>query len=265
MRRITEVDHNKLMEYIMIEPEYNTYLFGDIEMYGFRNESLSLFTDCRDDNFNFILMKYFDNYVLYSHSGKFDSRRISDFLLKNSDCGCISGKGKIIQLLIPFLPIKRIRKTIMCSLTESPSINKKLGSFEICRLRESEVSKILELYLSIDEFRSKYGNESSEIDKKRIVRAFQTGRFYGVSEGGKLISLACSTAESKICAMITDVATREDYRGLGLASYIVTKLCNDLFDEGRHFLCLYYDNLIAGKMYERIGFKQVGDYSIIRW
>lgn len=40
-------------------------------------------------------------------------------------------------------------------------------------------------------------------------------------------------------------------------------LCRDNFAAGRQFLCLFYDNPAAGRIYHRIGFRDVGVYTIM--
>ena len=58
-------------------------------------------------------------------------------------------------------------------------------------------------------------------------------------------------------------APRPDARGRGYASAVVSALCRDNFAAGRQFLCLFYDNPAAGRIYHRIGFRDVGVYTIL--
>lgn len=44
---------------------------------------------------------------------------------------------------------------------------------------------------------------------------------------------------------------------------MVSALCRDNFAAGRQFLCLFYDNPAAGRIYHRIGFRDVGVYTIL--
>lgn len=64
--------------------------------------------------------------------------------------------------------------------------------------------------------------------------------------------------------MITGVATLKEYRGKGLATETVTALCREAFGEGKKFLCLFYDNPAAGRIYNRIGFRETGQYAMLR-
>lgn len=78
---------------------------------------------------------------------------------------------------------------------------------------------------------------------------------------GKVIVTASTTAENSMSAMVVAVATHPDYRGKGLAKHVVARLCGDLLAEGRS-LCLFYDNPNAGLIYKKLGFKDVGFWSM---
>lgn len=64
--------------------------------------------------------------------------------------------------------------------------------------------------------------------------------------------------------MITGVATLKEYRGRRLATETVVRLCREAFGDGKKFLCLFYDNPAAGRIYNRIGFKEMGQYAMLR-
>jgi hypothetical protein len=89
-------------------------------------------------------------------------------------------------------------------------------------------------------------------------------RRYIAEDGDKIICTAASTAESSDMAMIIGVATHKDYRNRGLASAVVSKLCSDLLSEGKT-PCLFYDNPNAGKIYNRLGFKVIGKWKMLRF
>ncbi|MNB76202.1 Acetyltransferase (GNAT) family protein [compost metagenome] len=78
---------------------------------------------------------------------------------------------------------------------------------------------------------------------------------------GRVIATASTTAENSVSAMVISVATHPDYRGQGLASGVVSALCSELNTEGKS-LCLFYDNPKAASIYKRIGFHDVGDWTM---
>lgn len=69
--------------------------------------------------------------------------------------------------------------------------------------------------------------------------------------------------ESDRSAMIVSVATRPGFRGRGYASATVAALCRGAFAGGKQFLCLFYDNPDAGRIYRRLGFAELGQYAML--
>ncbi len=63
-------------------------------------------------------------------------------------------------------------------------------------------------------------------------------------------------------AMIVSVCTDSAYRKKGYMSTVMTKMCYDLQQEGKH-LCLFYDNIDAGRIYHSMGFETTGKYDMI--
>ncbi|WP_411677757.1 GNAT family N-acetyltransferase [Caproicibacter sp.] len=90
------------------------------------------------------------------------------------------------------------------------------------------------------------------------------GRCWGVFQNGRLVAAASSSAENSRSAMIIGVATLPDVRRKGLAGGLVSKLCGELFSEGKQFVCLFYDNPLAGRIYRKIGFQESGEYMMIK-
>lgn len=81
---------------------------------------------------------------------------------------------------------------------------------------------------------------------------------------GRLVTIASTSAENSESAMVVGVATAETCRGRGYASAVVSALCRDCFGRGKKYLCLFYDNPVAGKIYNRAGFQELGEYGMLR-
>ena len=73
--------------------------------------------------------------------------------------------------------------------------------------------------------------------------------------------MAKSTAENKNTAMIIGVGTHPEYRNQGLATKCLIKLCEELLKEGIK-PCLFYDNEEAGKLYRKLGFKRIDEWTV---
>ena len=112
-----------------------------------------------------------------------------------------------------------------------------------------DLDEIVKLYKGVFQSFS-----SKEIMEEKLNS--RRGRGICIEEDGKIISVAQTDFEIKEAAVIVGVATNEDNRGKGLATKCLESLCNSLINEGKN-LYLQYDNLEAGKIYERLGFKNI--------
>lgn len=82
------------------------------------------------------------------------------------------------------------------------------------------------------------------------------GRGVCIEKCGEIISIAQTDFEIKDAAVIVGVGTSKDYRCKGLATECLQFLCSDLLKENKD-LYLQYDNIEAGKIYERLGFSKI--------
>lgn len=80
------------------------------------------------------------------------------------------------------------------------------------------------------------------------------GRGYYYSENGMIQSVVQTDFETDKAAIIVGVASDVKYRGRGLATDLLKVLLADLDKEKKNSYLLY-DNLDAGKIYERLGFE----------
>ncbi|MDD4647740.1 MAG: GNAT family N-acetyltransferase, partial [Sphaerochaeta sp.] len=55
------------------------------------------------------------------------------------------------------------------------------------------------------------------------------------------------------------------YRQRGYASMVMNHLCEQGFERGLSFLCLFYDNPAAGAMYHRLGFETIGRWAMMKF
>lgn len=121
------------------------------------------------------------------------------------------------------------------------------------------MDQIIELRSSIEEFHVR--SDAREI----LIQSMEsnTARTYYTEDHGVITSCVSTTAENSLSAMIVGVCTRKEYRQKGLATTIMQKLFQDVLDEGKT-LCLFYDNPAAGRIYKRLGFKDIGKWTMYR-
>ena len=65
--------------------------------------------------------------------------------------------------------------------------------------------------------------------------------------------------------MLGGVATLDNYRRLGLSTWCVGALCEDLFGAGMNEIALFYlkDNTPARQVYDKLGFRSAGEWLLV--
>lgn len=265
MRKLTEQDTEKLMEYIGKEPEMNLFFIGDIECYGIDSQEVSVYALEDGGDWDCVLLKYHDFYIVYSCKEKYRAETVAEFL-KDRIVDCMSGKTELVEQLHPFYPQLTITETYMCRCGSEnlTHLQKKEQKEQVTsrRLTPEDSEQMMELYLRIEEFAPTY--REPEKAKAQMETDLQYNLAVGVFEGEKLAAIAKNSASNSQSAMIVGVATDPVMRQRGYASFAVQELCERSFAEGKKFLCLFYDNPAAGRIYHRIGFQKVGSYAMMR-
>lgn len=241
-----------VIDYLEGERDLNMFITGDIERYGYDNYFFDIWGDIdKYGNINGILVRYFTYLTFYS-KGKFN---ISEFARKINSINYIelSGKEESLKLLYPHLKLKQIRNVTFCSLDKIKKEYSVCNNNDIKKIKFGNLNKVVRLYREIEEFEN--------IDIKNIKDNLKTGRGYCIEKDKKVIAMAKSTNESSTHAMIVGVATHPNYRGNGFATQCVVKICKELLEEEKK-PCLFYDNIDAGRIYEKIGFEKIGEWSI---
>ncbi len=263
MRKLTEHDRKQVMDYILKEPEFNLFFIGDIENFGFENKDVELFASDSDTGYDYLLLRYLDNFLLYSDHTNYNVREAAEFIAE-ANPKCINGKSDIVEKLLPFLPDRYGERAFLSRLNEVKSLPVMPDGAEVRRLTPDNASDIVALYLQIEEFRDLYSEDIEKGVKGIRINLENGGRSYGVFQNGTLISIASTAAENSVSAMVVGVATLPPERKKGLAGSLVAKLCEDFLNENKQFLCLFYDNPEAGSIYRKIGFTELGSYIMLK-
>jgi len=122
---------------------------------------------------------------------------------------------------------------------------------------------VIGLEVQIDEFADSFRGvdreEKVEECRENLTRG---GHAFGVYDGDRLVALAETTAENSVSAMVVGVATLPGWRGRGFALACVHAAAAHSFAAGRRYLCLFYDNPAAGRIYHALGFADVGRFGM---
>jgi uncharacterized protein len=248
--RLNEDLNNQIIDYLKQEDNFNLFIVEDIKRYGYDNYFFSIWGNFdTNGNIRSLLIKHFDILTLYSYDN-YNVIRFKD-LINELHYRVLNGKADTLKYIESYISYDKERIVNFCALKNIDYIESYEIDLNVKKIRFGKIGKILELYEAIDEF------ENPTI--KSIKNNLKSGRGYYIEEDKKIVSMAKSTSESITHAMVVGVGTHPMYRGKGYATKCVVKLCSSLIKENKT-PCLFYDNEEAGKIYKKIGFKELGQW-----
>ncbi|EUJ25393.1 GNAT family acetyltransferase [Listeria floridensis FSL S10-1187] len=260
IKKLTASNETELDELLKKEALLNLFILGDIENFGYDNEIIDIWGDYdADGRLRACLLRFERNFLPYSLTDEFDAAGFAE-IIQTHENYAISGIPRATVPLEAYIPSlsEKCHKSYFIKCENASMINANREVI-IRSAKQEDVAEIVELRQHIKEFGNRIENE--ELITTQLDQGSK--RIYYIEQDGKIVSVAESTAENSFSAMIVGVATLEEYRGRGFASTIMKRLCCDLLAEGKT-PCLFYDNPIAGKIYHKIGFTDVGDYMLYR-
>jgi len=259
IRKLEEKDRKETLDFLSEEASINLFAIGDIESFGFNEDFQDVWGQFEDDNLTGVLLRYNQNFIPYWKKDNFNSENFID-IIKTSPIKkkMISGKKVILKNFEKIIDNYFKRETYFCELKKAGELIDDTSSVRIAKT--SDKYRIPEFINNIKEFSHSPNITPEQFEKKLLTNSGKS--YYIENSKGEIISIAQTTAENSISAMIVGVATREDYRKKGLVSKCMSKLCYDYLKEGKK-LCLFYDNPEAGKIYMRIGFKEIEKWIMI--
>ncbi len=262
LRKLTQEDHENCFGFVNQKPAENLFMIGDIEAYGYDSDVQKLWGDFDEkSNLRAVLLKYRKNYIVYA-PGEFDSEGFAELINGDQDFQILSGIDYMVNNLNPYLLKKTISKRnfYYAKCDSSSHLDLNLDRSIVQKAIPEDAERIVYQMNQIPEFKDSIMN----VENKRENLKNGFGRTYYIEEGREIISSASTTAENSLSAMIVGVATLEKAKRKGYASLCMTSLCKDLLNEGKE-LCLFYDNPVAGSIYKRIGFYDIGMWSVWRY
>lgn len=269
MRTLTEADREAILEYVGKEPEMNLFLIGDLENFGVENETVNFYLHEERDRWDFLILRFHEFYILYSQYEDYNAGEAIAFF-RGRTPECISAKTVLLERIAPAFPQWEIDSTYMSRCdpvgTEGDGGPKAPDGFTVRSLEKADVPEAIDLLSEIEEFAKTYKKTEREEQIRRMEEEMAQGSKAAVGGflEGRMVSVASTSAENSESAMIVGVATAPRLRGRGYASAVVRELCRDCFGRGKKYLCLFYDNPVAGRIYNRIGFRELGEYGMLR-
>ena len=259
IRKLTDQDHHQVLAFLSEEPSINLFIIGDLEAFGYSSEFQEIWGEFDEqDSIKAVLLRFHQSFIPYA-KGDFDTEGFVSIMKRYNQPISLSGKSDIVEKFEAFVDLLLGKKqvTFFAECLTDKFLSADDAEFKKASIED--VDQIIELRNSIEEFHIR--SDAREI----LVQGMEsnTARTYYTVDHGIITSCVSTTAENSMSAMIVGVCTRKEYRRQGLATAIMQKLFQDVLNEGKT-LCLFYDNPAAGRIYKRLGFKDIGMWTMHR-
>ncbi|NLM73363.1 MAG: GNAT family N-acetyltransferase [Clostridiaceae bacterium] len=248
----------KLTDYLNCEGNLNTTILANLEKYGLEKDFQNVWFHIENNNICAVIMRYFNHLYLYSMDCKCDMEELVSFIsFTGSDI--ISGKRELLKEIAPYFKEMKLEHS---NLMVHEGTYETEYSDEAEKARLDDCHEMACLIYGIPEF-ARFYNSLQEIERG-IRRRMELGlsRFYVRRAEGVIVSQAYTTVESNNYATIGGVVTRPEYRNKGMASSVVLAITRDILKNNKS-PNLLYSNPHAGRLYEKLGFKKVCDFSML--
>ncbi|MBO8155482.1 MAG: GNAT family N-acetyltransferase [Bacillaceae bacterium] len=259
--KCTPKDEEQVMEFLKRDPSFHLFLIGDIENYGFESSFQEVWKETdHQGNIRSILLRYENNFLPAAY-GEFAKEEYARLIDQYEFAVQITGKDDIVKELVSCTKksFPKSRNFYFAKLTEETFHPDPIDHLSIKKAVPDDASRFFDLRSQIKEFQHAASTPESW---KRNIEKGVARLYYLENEAGDMIASAGTTAENTYSAMVISVCTHPSYRGRGYASRLVSKLASDLLKEGKT-LCLFYDNPDAGKIYKRLGYRDIGTYLML--
>jgi len=137
------------------------------------------------------------------------------------------------------------------------------GDFRLGTMAEEDL--ITEWILAFD--RELFGEQTPE-SARRIAKGKLTHKLlYFWEVEGEIVSMAAGTRPTDHCMTISSVYTPPEHRKNGYARSCVAQLSQTMLDRGYQFCALFTDleNPTSNKIYQEVGYYQVGEFVNLRF
>ena len=254
IRKLTEQDRKQVLDYLQKEPSINLFMIGDIENYGFDHEIQDVYAEFKNENIISVFLRYKEALLYYSQDLYFNPEWLE--IVEGIKHLFFSAKKSLVELIKKEVTGYTEKPMYFC---EAKSINPEFKLDEsdiILSQTEEDAGLNFDLLHSIEEFDGFKHQKRDEYIESKMKDTSESVTYY-IKKDGVCASTVSTTADTSVSSMVVGVATHLEHRQKGYASKLMVKLMDEYINKRNKYLCLFYDNPKAGKIYHRLGFKDI--------
>lgn len=264
IRELTEQDRENTLAFLEKDPSFNIFLIGDIFHYGFEKDFQQVWGDFDSNgDLRAVLLRYYGNYLPYAPR-EFDIDGFAEIVEKAGNLEILAATEEMVSYFetFPSLPLDwSTKKTMHFAELDRHDLLSWTNDAP-CTIRPmmvEDIENVAKLHQAIEEFDLEPLNQAS------LRQSLESGSGRGMvaEHEGRIVAMAQTVAENPYAAMLIGVGTNTEYRKQGLASRLVSRLCQEVLVDGKK-VCLFYDNPDAGNIYKRLGFRDIGFWSVVK-
>lgn len=262
IRLLAEPERDAAIRLLANAPQLNLYILGNLETLGFAQDFCEFWGDvvetahghCR---LRAILNRYMTGWALYGEADAdwaglghiVDTHRAGATRLQDNPGGIAS-----------FLPYLQRYASAQISVEELMVLDENAlhpvtpaADIVVRRGRMTDLPALTKFYATAGDMAR---------SPAAVVRPLQDTRLWLAEQHGEILATALTNAEIQQMAMIGGVYTAPAARGRGLSQAVCHALCAELLAEGKQPL-LYWINPVAGAVYQKLGFRPIGQWRSI--
>jgi len=261
IRKLCEDDKKELMTFLNREPEYNLYIIGDVNNFGFDGAYTSVYGEFRDGELFSVLSQNYLHLVYYAKNTDFNTEWLD--VMERFEFYFLSGKADLIRPIQQYFPDMwddKLDFAKSTSFTEEKGLT--YSYVKILTSRE-EALKVYDMLSKIEELDTVGMKTREEFADYLLRHSGENGTTAYIMEDDKVVASASAVFESDLSAMIVGVGTDKEYRGKGYGKKVMHYLMNLYVNEKKKTLCLYYDDPRAEALYQKLGFVYLGDWIML--
>ena len=249
-RLVEKKEISEILAYYEQDLKNCLYSYIDLKKFGIENPNLTVYID-KSEKIRCTALKYYEGLQLFDADGEIDAEGTAR-LIEELNSHIVSSTVDVIEKLYPLL--KDTYEMEQGYVTEMLAMPACEISEEVRPADIEEYDEIATLICSDEGVGGHYVPE--ELKEQLLTRLHEgMGRNYILKRDDEIIHHAATYAELDNLAVISGVITRKDWRGKGVGTLAVRKLCHDLLAEGKK-PCLFYYTKQAEGFYKKIGFEE---------